>query len=171
VPDVHIFLPAKISKLRKVAERMHSLTADHILLSASRSGELKLAIEKDDCRVETTWKDCARPKGDDSESSRTARREKMADEGKQSHKATTTILQAITSRCVPLLALLAFALLNARAHAQVKLDMKSFMRLLSSNIVDASSIIACICEAHCAIFYVRAPAPSSPPPPLWGSTS
>ncbi|CEH17177.1 Checkpoint 9-1-1 complex, HUS1 component [Ceraceosorus bombacis] len=113
VPDACIYLP-RLHKIRRVAERMQSLS-DTITVSANRAHELKLSIEKDEVKIETTWRDLDHP---DLEIMTQARHGRAESE-----------------------------------YRSVRLDMKSFMRFLSSSVVETKSITS-ICENHCAIFYV-----------------
>ncbi|KAG8704508.1 hypothetical protein FRC09_003491 [Ceratobasidium sp. 395] len=58
-PDLHIILPS-LKGLRTIVEHMQHLS-DVVAFSATRSGELVLAIQTDDVRVSTAWEGCLRP--------------------------------------------------------------------------------------------------------------
>ncbi|QRW04104.1 Hus1, required for S-M and DNA damage checkpoints-like protein [Ceratobasidium sp. AG-Ba] len=52
-PDLHIILPS-LKELRTIVEHMQRLS-DVVAFSATRNGELVLAIQTDDVRVSTAW--------------------------------------------------------------------------------------------------------------------
>ncbi|QRV75190.1 Hus1, required for S-M and DNA damage checkpoints-like protein [Ceratobasidium sp. AG-Ba] len=58
-PDLHIILPS-LKELRTIVEHMQRLS-DVVAFSATRNGELVLAIQTDDVRVSTAWEGCLRP--------------------------------------------------------------------------------------------------------------
>ncbi|OSD01125.1 cell cycle checkpoint [Trametes coccinea BRFM310] len=53
-PDVHILLPP-LGKLRTVVERLRPLAADGVIFRANHSGELQLAVNTENARVEVGW--------------------------------------------------------------------------------------------------------------------
>ncbi|KAI0352210.1 cell cycle checkpoint [Trametes cingulata] len=53
-PDVHILLPS-LAKLRTVVERLRPLAADGVTFRANHAGELQLAVNTDNARVEVGW--------------------------------------------------------------------------------------------------------------------
>ncbi|KAF8602854.1 cell cycle checkpoint [Ceratobasidium sp. AG-I] len=58
-PDLHLILPS-LKNLRTIVEHMQHLS-DVVAISATRRGELVLAIQTDDVRVSTAWEGCLRP--------------------------------------------------------------------------------------------------------------
>lgn len=58
-PDLHIILPS-LKDLRTIVEHMQRLS-DVVAFTATRNGELVLAIQTDDVRVSTAWEGCLRP--------------------------------------------------------------------------------------------------------------
>ncbi|KAI0640317.1 cell cycle checkpoint [Trametes polyzona] len=69
-PDVHILLPS-LAKLRTVVERLRPLAVDGVNFRANQSGELQLAVNTDNARVEVSWNGLTNPNtsvqgGDDS---------------------------------------------------------------------------------------------------------
>ncbi|PWN51227.1 cell cycle checkpoint [Violaceomyces palustris] len=112
-PDVHIVLP-KLANVRTVVEHLRTLSSS-LTMSANMEGELKLSIQEDEIKLETTWEGL-------------------------SHPALDSSSQEISTA-------------DKSVHRPVTLEMKSFLRFLSSYVV-ATTTIACICENHCAIFYV-----------------
>ncbi|CDO68503.1 hypothetical protein BN946_scf184499.g28 [Trametes cinnabarina] len=59
-PDVHILLPP-LGKLRTVVERLRPLAGEGVIFRANLSGELQLAVNTDNARVEVGWSGLANP--------------------------------------------------------------------------------------------------------------
>ncbi|KAH9854494.1 cell cycle checkpoint [Lenzites betulinus] len=53
-PDVHILLPP-LAKLRTVVDRLRPLASDGVIFRANHAGELQLAVNTDNARVEVGW--------------------------------------------------------------------------------------------------------------------
>ncbi|KAI8980619.1 cell cycle checkpoint [Trametes punicea] len=125
-PDVHILLPS-LAKLRTVVERLRPLAADGVIFRANHKGELQLAVNTDNARVEVGWGGLTNP----TMSTLLIPRDPASQNGDAEETEAKD---------------------PAHMHG-VSVSHKCLLKFLNSHVVSTTTI-ACICEKHCVILYV-----------------